>query len=82
MPDIIGWVSMIFFFLSYLLLSTKKISNDNASYHWLNFLGALGFGINAFSGRVWAIVFAETVWAGIAIISIIIIYRKAKKDGL
>lgn len=80
-PDIIGWISMIFFFVSYLLLVTKKINNDNAFYHWLNFLGALGFGINAFSGKVWAIVFAEIVWAGLAIFSILRIYISKRKSG-
>lgn len=80
-PDIIGWVSMIFFFLSYLLLATKKVSNDNASYHWLNFLGAVGFGINAFSGEIWAIVFAEIVWAGLAIFSVLRIYISKRKSG-
>lgn len=80
-PDIIGYVSMIFFFLSYFLLAAKKVSNDNTSYHWLNFFGALGFGINAFSGKVWAIVFAEIVWAGLAIFSILRIYISKRKSG-
>ena len=80
-PDIIGYVSIVFFFLSYFLLAAKKINNDNASYHWLNFFGALGFGINAFSAKVWAIVFAETVWMGLAIFSMAKIYISKRKSG-
>jgi len=74
-----GEYDFLFSFLS--TSGNKKISNDNVSYHWLNFLGATGFGINAFFGKVGAIVFAEIVWTIIAIASVIRIYIKIKKGS-
>lgn len=79
--NILGWIGMFIILLAYYLLSVKKMTAKNISYHLLNFLGAAGLIINTIINKAWPATALEVVWALIAIVAIIAITVKRNKKS-
>ncbi len=67
---IIGWLGVLLFVLSYLLLSLGKLKAEKPTYHWLNFLGALCLVINAVAIKDNPTIVVNTIWGLIAIFTV------------
>ena len=73
--DILGWIGMILVLLAYALLSTNKIENGKL-YQTLNLIAATLMAIGLFPTKAWFSFTLQIIWALIAIISIIKIFKK------
>lgn len=67
----IGWVGTILIMLAYTLNAFSVIEAGGIIYPLINFFGAIFLGIRLYVAKIWANVFLEIFWGGIAIISII-----------
>jgi len=73
--DILGWIGMILVLLAYALLSTNKIENGKL-YQTLNLIATTLMAIGLFPTKAWFSFTLQIIWALIAIISIIKIFKK------
>ena len=65
--EIIGWISVFLFLISYLLLITKKWKSTSYAYHSFNLFGGFLLGINAYIDRSFASAFINIIWGFIAL---------------
>lgn len=68
--EIAGWGGMVLMLLAYYLASHEYLNENRYSYHMLNFFGALGVMMNAFSKGVLAVGFVEVSWSCISIVGL------------
>lgn len=74
--ELIGWLGVFFFVISYLLLSLEILSAQKITYHWLNFLGAIGLVINAALIKDSPTIVVNGIWGLIAIVTVIKIHKR------
>lgn len=67
----IGWVGTSLIVIAYFLVSTKKVQGNSSTYQVLNLLGAIGVGFNVFVQHAWPTLALESIWAVIAIVSLL-----------
>lgn len=65
--EIIGWLSVFLFLISYLLLITKKWKSTSYAYHGFNLFGGFLLGVNAYIDRSFASAFINIIWGFIAL---------------
>lgn len=68
---IIGWLGVIIFIVAYLLLSIGSLDAKKATYHLLNFVGALFLVINAISIKDHPTIVVNSVWGIIAMVTVL-----------
>jgi len=73
--EIISWIGSFILILSYFLLSTNKIKQNNIIYHSMNFAGSTLFIIYSASIKANAPIFINSIFAIIAIYSIMRIIK-------
>ena len=73
--DILGWIGMIIVLIAYGLLSTNKIENGKL-YQTLNLIAATFMAIGLFPTKAWFSFTLQVMWALIAIIAIVKLYKK------
>lgn len=73
--DILGWIGMIIVLIAYDLLSTNKIENGKL-YQTLNLIAATFMAIGLFPTKAWFSFTLQVIWALIAIIAIVKLYKK------
>ncbi|MBQ8534751.1 MAG: hypothetical protein IJ463_03595 [Bacilli bacterium] len=73
--DILGWIGMIIVLIAYGLLSTNKIENGKL-YQTLNLIAATFMAIGLFPTKAWFSFTLQVIWALIAIIAIVKLYKK------
>ena len=73
--DILGWIGMIIILIAYDLLSTNKIENGKL-YQTLNLIAATFMAIGLFPTKAWFSFTLQVIWALIAIIAIVKLYKK------
>ncbi len=49
--QIFGWIGAFLVVFAYFLVSSRKVDGSNKIYQLMNFLGAVGAGINAFTNK-------------------------------
>ena len=76
--DICGWIGMILVLLAYFLLSIEKIPNG-ILYQILNFTAAILMAIGLFPKNAWFSFTLQVIWAIVAIIALIKIFKKNKR---
>lgn len=57
--------------LAYYLVSSEKVKPASISYNLMNLFGALFIGLNVLVNHAWPAVALNTVWGGVAIISLL-----------
>lgn len=78
---ILGWVGTLAYLLAYFLLSINKIKANQPVYHAMNIIGAVGLTINAIYYADLPNVVVNFVWGLIAVIALIVLLRKKKKQN-
>ena len=73
--DILGWIGMILVLVAYGLLSTNKIENGKL-YQMLNLIAAIFMAIGLFPTKAWFSFTLQVIWALIAVVAIIKLYKK------
>ena len=73
--DILGWIGMILVLVAYGLLSTNKIENGKL-YQMLNLIAATFMAIGLFPTKAWFSFTLQVIWALIAFVAIIKLYKK------
>ena len=73
--DILGWIGMILVLVAYGLLSTNKIENGKL-YQMLNQIAATFMAIGLFPTKAWFSFTLQVIWALIAFVAIIKLYKK------
>ena len=73
--DILGWIGMILVLVAYGLLSTNKVENGKL-YQMLNLIAATFMAIGLFPTKVWFSFTLQVIWALIAVVAIIKLYKK------
>ena len=73
--DILGWIGMILVLVAYGLLSTNKVENGKL-YQMLNLIAATFMAIGLFPTKAWFSFTLQVIWALIAIVAIIKLYKK------
>ncbi|MEO5866939.1 MAG: hypothetical protein ABIS14_11305 [Sphingomonas sp.] len=61
----VGWVSAALFLLSYILVSSGRLTGRSAGYQWLNVAGAAGFIVNGSAHQAWPPTVLNVIWLGI-----------------
>ena len=73
--DILGWIGMVLVLLAYALLSTNKIENGKL-YQGLNLIAAILMAIGLYPTKAWFSFALQIIWALVALIAIIKIFKK------
>lgn len=73
--DILGWIGMILVLVAYGLLSTNKVENGKL-YQMLNLIAAIFMAIGLFPTKAWFSFTLQVIWALIAVVAIIKLYKK------
>ena len=73
--DILGWIGMILVLVAYGLLSTNKVENGKL-YQILNLIAATFMAIGLFPTKAWFSFTLQVIWALIAVVAIIKLYKK------
>lgn len=76
--ELVGWIGTVLILAAYFLLSSRKMTSEDRSYQWLNVVGAVCVGVNAYAQRAWPVVFIEIAWSAIALVVIARISRKGR----
>ena len=74
--EIIGWIGAILIALAYFLLVHHDLSSRSKKYQWMNLLGAIFIGVNAFSNRAYPSFATNIVWFLIAIYGLVKSFRR------
>ena len=79
---IYGWVGMALILISYLLITTKQLSPNSATYQIINFIGAGGVVLNSVINDAWPSAVFFIIWGCMAAVMLIIqrINLKKKKS--
>ena len=72
----LGIVGACVFLLTYLLVSTNKITSESMEFHLLNVAGALVLGVYGALLHAWPIVALDAFWASVGILHITRIVKK------
>ncbi|MBX2897704.1 MAG: hypothetical protein KF763_19845 [Cyclobacteriaceae bacterium] len=72
----LGWIGSVAVITAYALNSLQKIKSNSVSFQLLNLSGAVLLIINSVFKEAYPFTFINTVWAIIAIVSIIRIIQK------
>ena len=67
LTEIVGWLGVFFVILAYILVTSKKLSSSSKTYHFLNLIGAIGIGFNAYTHGAIPSIGSNSIWAIIAI---------------
>jgi hypothetical protein len=78
---ILGWIGTLAYLLAYFLLSINKIKANQPVYHAMNIIGAVGLTTNAIYYSDLPNVVVNFVWGLIAVIALIVLLRKKKKQN-
>ena len=73
--DILGWIGMILVLVAYGLLSTNKVENGKL-YQMLSLIAATFMAIGLFPTKAWFSFTLQVIWALIAVVAIIKLYKK------
>ncbi|HEX5455793.1 MAG TPA: hypothetical protein VFW77_00305 [Candidatus Saccharimonadales bacterium] len=68
--DIIGWVGTVLVLVAYFLITSEKLGPKSRAYNLMNLFGALFIGLNVYVNHAWPALGLQTVWGGVAIISL------------
>ena len=79
--ELIGWLGAVSYIIGYFLLSTKKLSSDQIIYHALNALGGICLVVNSVFLNDSPNFVVNLIWMGIAIYSIIQIFKLRFRKG-
>lgn len=72
----LGWIGSVAVIAAYALNSLQKIKSDSISFQLLNLSGAVLLIINSVFKEAYPFTFINTVWAIIAIVSIVRMVQK------
>lgn len=72
----LGWIGSVAVIAAYALNSLQKIKSDSISFQLLNLCGAVLLIINSVFKEAYPFTFINTVWAIIAIVSIVRMMQK------
>ncbi len=73
---ITGWLGVLIFIISYILLGLEVLSAKKSLYHWLNFIGALCLVVNAIGIKDHPTITVNSIWGLIALLTVIKIYTR------
>lgn len=76
-----GWIAMILILLSYILVTTGKITAKQASYQWMNFVGAAFFVVHLGWKQAWPAMSLNIIWCFISITALYFIYKKSRNTS-
>ncbi len=69
--ELIGWVGFILIVSAYLFVTIKLVEVSSASYHLMNFVGALCMVVNAKHKGARPLFWLNIVWSLVAIIGLL-----------
>lgn len=73
--DILGWIGSLEVIAAYALNSLQKIKSDSVIFQVLNLTGAILLIINSVYNAAYPFTFINTVWALVALIALIRIFK-------
>lgn len=76
--DILGWAGAALVLLAYGLLSLRRVTGEDLSYHLLNLGGSICLAIYALYYKAHASVLVNVIWLGIALWAIAGLMRRRK----
>ena len=76
----LGWAGMITFLLAYYGISSGRLKPDGVLYQWMNLLGSIAVSISVFIKHAWPAFTLEVIWGGIALVTLIRIFKKRKEQ--
>lgn len=68
--EIAGWAGAVLILAAYGLLTAGKLTSRDASYQWMNVVGAVGFIINSAWNGAWPSAILNVIWVGIGIVAL------------
>lgn len=79
--DILGWLGALEVITAYALNSSQKIKSNSITFQLLNLTGAVLLIINSIYHKTYPFTLINTVWAVIALVTIVGILKKKQADG-
>ena len=76
---ICGWIAMVLILLSYILVTTGKITAKHACYQWMNLIGAAFFVAHLSWKQAWPAMSLNIIWCFISVAALYFIYKKRSK---
>ena len=74
--EIIGWIGVFFLVLAYFLLTHHDLTSRSKVYQWMNLVGAILLGINAYLNGAFPSFATNVVWLLVAVYGLTKIFRK------
>ena len=74
--EVIGWIGVVFLVLAYFLLTHHDLNSRSKLYQWMNLIGAVLIGINAFTNKAYPSFGSNLVWMLVAVYGLHKIFRK------
>jgi hypothetical protein len=68
--EIAGWAGAVLILAAYGLLTAGKLTSRDASYQWMNVVGAVGFIINSAWNGAWPSAILNVIWVGIGVVAL------------
>ena len=72
-----GWLGVLLVVGAYALISGKIIESGSSLYQVMNLVGAIALGIPALDRRNWQSASVQVIWAGIALVALINMFRSS-----
>jgi len=74
--EIVGWIGVLLMLLAYFLLTHHDLTSRSKIYQWMNFVGAIFLGINAFMNKAYPSFVTNVVWMLVAVYGLSKIFKK------
>lgn len=74
--EVIGWTGAVIILLAYFLLTHHDLTSRSRVYQWMNFVGSVFVGINAFYYRAYPSFVINVIWLFIAIYGLSRIFKR------
>ena len=68
--EIAGWAGAVLILAAYGLLTAGRLTSKDASYQWMNVVGAVGFIVNSAWNGAWPSAILNVIWVGIGAVAL------------
>ena len=77
--EIAGWAGAVLILAAYGLLTAGRLTSKDASYQWMNVVGAVGFIVNSAWNGAWPSAILNIIWVGIGVVALLRMFTKREK---
>jgi hypothetical protein len=69
--DAVGWIGAVLLLVAYVLVSTRRLEGQAATFHGLNLLGGAGLAANSAVNGAFPSVALNVIWMAVGIVALV-----------